>query len=449
MKKVSFKRMLTGSDKGQSLVEMAIITPLLIFLLLGVFEVGWALRGYLVLVNVNREITRFSVRPGYLNFSTRADVITSYLRVRDWTVTSLSGQLNMVFSNTGIITNTGNTTLIVSHVVVDTGLPCEDINTNPDNCECDKFETDLNYGFALDDLIIHPNIPGMEYQRGYFGPTQTVAGIRATRIDFDDLLYNDNDHNGVKDDDDGLIPRNNKFNCELIKKGGIPSSNNLIITELFYDQPQLFGFPLISNPFTDPVPLYTHTTMRIVGAARSSGRESGSLTDDIDTIGPVCDAFPFVVYKDTIEYGTDNKLNQTVDIFDGHKDHGGGGTSNDYGWLAWNPGKTSEGDLEDELMYSTTSLNDFKDPVTADEHLGRLDNVRSITGTHTNVETSHNLVSALIGKKIRIPVWDTFSSNNYHIIGFAWIQIESSGDINLPGEEVKATYLGDAKENCP
>ncbi len=39
---------------GQSLVEIAITAPLLIFLLLGVFEVGWALRGYLVLVNVNR-----------------------------------------------------------------------------------------------------------------------------------------------------------------------------------------------------------------------------------------------------------------------------------------------------------------------------------------------------------------------------------------------------------
>ncbi|MBN1218865.1 MAG: pilus assembly protein, partial [Anaerolineae bacterium] len=41
-------------EQGQSLVEMAIITPLLIFLLLGVFEVGNAVRNYMVLVNVNR-----------------------------------------------------------------------------------------------------------------------------------------------------------------------------------------------------------------------------------------------------------------------------------------------------------------------------------------------------------------------------------------------------------
>ncbi|MBN1218571.1 MAG: pilus assembly protein, partial [Anaerolineae bacterium] len=42
------------NQRGQSLVEMAIVTPLLIFLLLGVFEVGNAVRNYMVLVNVNR-----------------------------------------------------------------------------------------------------------------------------------------------------------------------------------------------------------------------------------------------------------------------------------------------------------------------------------------------------------------------------------------------------------
>ena len=76
----SNEKLLTRPAKGQSLVEMAIITPLLIFFMLGIFEVGWALRNYLVLVNVNREITRFAVRPGYLNFSTLADVNTSFQR---------------------------------------------------------------------------------------------------------------------------------------------------------------------------------------------------------------------------------------------------------------------------------------------------------------------------------------------------------------------------------
>ena len=348
-----------------------------------------------------------------------------------------------------MMTDTGNTTLIVSHIVVDTGLPCEDIGDNPDDCECDRFETDPNYGFTLDDLIIYPDIPGMGYQRGHFGPTQTLTGIRATRIDYDDLLYNDNNHDGIKDDDNGLIPRNNEFNCELIKKGGVPSSNNLIITELFFDQPQLFGFPLISNPFTDPVPLYTHTAMRLTSATRSSGYGGGGLTDDINTIGPVCDAFPFIVATDTIKFGTDDKLNQKVDILDGPD-------SSDWGFLAWNPASYNDKIyLGNELKYSTISLNDFTNArVSSDHALSVGDYVASFQGVTTGIESSDGLISALVGKKIRIPVWDSFDTSGspdaYHIVGFAWVQIESSGDIALtPHKEVMAKYLGDASDACP
>ena len=43
------KRIKVGppGEKGQSLVEMAIITPLLLLLFIGVIEVGWAIRGYI------------------------------------------------------------------------------------------------------------------------------------------------------------------------------------------------------------------------------------------------------------------------------------------------------------------------------------------------------------------------------------------------------------------
>ena len=69
--------------KGQSLVEVSVVAPLLIFMLIGVFEVGSALRGYLVLANANREITRFSVRPGYLDFSTVETTLASFESVRE------------------------------------------------------------------------------------------------------------------------------------------------------------------------------------------------------------------------------------------------------------------------------------------------------------------------------------------------------------------------------
>ncbi|MEW5961099.1 MAG: Ig-like domain-containing protein [Chloroflexota bacterium] len=444
----------TKRERGQSLVEMAIAAPILIFLLIGLFEVGWAIRSYVVLVNVNREITRFAVRPGYLDFADQTTVDASYGKVRNWVDTSLTGQLDMNFAETD-----GNATLIVSHLVADTGMPC-DPNGKGDpiqDCECNKFDPgdaayDPNYGFAIDDLIIHPDKPGMEYQAQRFGPASTSTGPRDTRLDYTQIVQE-------------LAAQNNVFNCQILKKGGIPSSNNAIITELFMDQPQLFGFPLISNPFTDPVPLYTHTSMRLVCGSRSTGSGDGNLACGVDTIGSVCDAFPFIVHEDTIDYGHDTKIDQKVDIFNGYSDFGPG---DEFGWLAWNPdnstGSSSAGYLQNELRYSTIALNDFTDARDFTDHTLSVDDyVASIGGVESTVESSANLLTALRNRKIRIPVWDTFSPGDqnspdpneqrdaYHIVGFAWVRIETSSDFEKMESDktIYARYLGDAADDCP
>jgi Flp pilus assembly protein TadG len=54
------KRKLKPTPHGQSLVEMAFITPLLLLMFIGVLEVGWAIRGYIVLLNADREGTRLT-----------------------------------------------------------------------------------------------------------------------------------------------------------------------------------------------------------------------------------------------------------------------------------------------------------------------------------------------------------------------------------------------------
>jgi hypothetical protein len=51
-------------DEGQSLVEMAMTLPLLLLMFVGLIEIGAALRDYLIVVNANREGTRFAAR-GY------------------------------------------------------------------------------------------------------------------------------------------------------------------------------------------------------------------------------------------------------------------------------------------------------------------------------------------------------------------------------------------------
>jgi len=50
------------TERGQGLLEMAVILPVLLILMLGVAEIGYALRDYLIVANANREGCRFAAR---------------------------------------------------------------------------------------------------------------------------------------------------------------------------------------------------------------------------------------------------------------------------------------------------------------------------------------------------------------------------------------------------
>ena len=47
---------------GQALVEMTLFMPLLLLILVGLLEIGWAIRGYLVLSQITREVARYGAR---------------------------------------------------------------------------------------------------------------------------------------------------------------------------------------------------------------------------------------------------------------------------------------------------------------------------------------------------------------------------------------------------
>lgn len=376
-------------EKGQSMAEIAIIAPLLIFMMLGVFEVGWALRGYLVLINVNREITRFAIRPGYMDFSTHTSVISSYNRVRDWVDTSLSGQLNLDFDEADADGDEANASLIISHLVVDTGEPCPNMAPTTD-CSCITTNP-----FPQDDLIIHPGLPGFEYQSTLFGRQQDRAGnpVR-TRIDYAGVVGR-------------MTAENNQFNCDIIKRGGVASANNVIITELFHDQPQLFGFPLISNPFTDPVPLYAHTTMRLISAARSTGTEAGNLTDGIGTIGPVCFAYPMLAPDPSLNPG------QPVNIVQN-------------GWLKWNPAgpepplSSNEAYIEAALLFPQMSVSDFQDASGAVGNLKTGSAVAKVTGNFLALQDE---MEDLANTQILIPYSTSPAADPVTVDGFVWVTI--------------------------
>ena len=222
-------------------------------------------------------------------------------------------------------------------------LPCTQEDIDDGKCDCDAFETNPNYAnnYTLDDLILHPGMIGQDYQAATFGPATTTTGSRETRLDYDAMATE-------------LAAQNNKFNCEIIKKGGVPSNNNVIITEIFHDQPQLFGFPFISNPFTDPVPLYTHTSMRLVNGARGFTAEN---------VGPVCMAYPITFNENIFNNPGNPSAPQSIDAFEGD-------APGNFGWITWNPDSSNNNApyVEEELRNPRMSVNDFTDVLDPNDH---------------------------------------------------------------------------------
>lgn len=211
--------------KGQSLVETALIVPILCIMLIGVFEVGWALRSYLILLNASREGARFAVRDVYVDFDSSSP---DWERVKNQTINSIAGTMPVDFNETG--------TLVVSYLEVNAG-------EFPDSGNCtDTYTMTIRSPLTEFGLV------------GVFGEP------KVSKFDYAEL--------GEK-----IALENRAANCELIARGGIPSVDGLVIVEIFYDHPQLIKFPFLSNKLTDPIRLHAYTIMRNIKAVRSSGKE--------------------------------------------------------------------------------------------------------------------------------------------------------------------------------
>jgi hypothetical protein len=170
-----------------------------------------------------------------------------YQLVLQHALDSLSDQLPLEFSDEP------NATMIITHLDIDTRYPCED-----QDC-ADECSANLDSVYPNDDLVILPPPVGAGYgsdpaviisdtfraQYGIGAPNHTTL--------ITDTLWEE------------LRAQNEALNCQLMAKDPAvsPSPNSIIIVEIFYDQPQLLGVPIVSNRFTDPIPLYTHTMMRI------------------------------------------------------------------------------------------------------------------------------------------------------------------------------------------
>jgi hypothetical protein len=235
------------SINGQSMTELAIIAPILLFFMIGIFEVGYALRNYLVLVNLNREAARFSIRPGYLDLRAISFEEVGYGDLVNHIIDAAGGQIKTDFGE--------SMSLLVNVIEIDTGFPCDpelrvDGQWDEADCDCDLVGTNPYTSYIT--------VNGLTDPRYYYSEPPGLE----SRFDIEALTKE-------------LAIKNNEFNCTAVKKGRLPSQEDVVIVEMIYQHEQLFGFPLISNPLMDPIELYTHTVMR-KGGFRKSPYDSGT-----------------------------------------------------------------------------------------------------------------------------------------------------------------------------
>jgi hypothetical protein len=97
-------------ERGQSLLEIAIILPIFVILLFGVVETGFGLRDYLLVCNANREGTRFAARGRFTDADVVERVVSAGGIVR-------IGGVDVPFLRThGTDPNTG---IIITHIQLD------------------------------------------------------------------------------------------------------------------------------------------------------------------------------------------------------------------------------------------------------------------------------------------------------------------------------------------
>jgi hypothetical protein len=214
-------RQLQGKQ-GQSLVEMALTLPFLLLMFVGLIEVGYVLRNYLVVVNANREGTRFAARGRWFDEPEEWEFIVD--RVVAAAGTDLRG--NPFFRTQDADGLPPNVKIAIHYVEVPSQYneelgeleeqEPEIFSAPPWGMNCPDCEP-----LGLDELIVIANKARQEneeFNRKYF----------------------------VED--------------ELLD---LPSEDNFVIIETWYDHEQLLELPIFTAFLPDKIPLYVSTQMRV------------------------------------------------------------------------------------------------------------------------------------------------------------------------------------------
>ena len=349
-------------QRGQSLVELAIVVPILLVLLLGLAEVGAALYSYQIVVNAAREGARYGAKSQY----TPDEHVAAWARqsAGSLPITVYEGEISHLDGE--------KATIIVTRLR--------------------KVYSEEVYDYEVIE-------------------TYSEGGDRSTILT-----------------DEWFTAQEEKSGELEWPAGVINQAMDMIAVEVMYDHPHLTGFfdlgnPImdlvgIDNPIPNPVPMHAVTVMRIGGSRI-----------------PSCDVYPIGVPEDALEGLEEGDVWE--DIF-------GGGGPGQFGWLCWPDHQGGDADyLADMLTDPGTSRRDFDNATDPDDHwLNTGDDVHANTGV-SNSDAIRDAMEELVGKKIRLPVWDYFNDDPdyYHISGFVWVEIVA---FDLPGQGgwIRAVFRG-------
>lgn len=258
-----------NDGRGQSLVEMAVIAPILVLMFIGLMEIGFFLWGYMTILNTDREAARFAVRPGVLDVEyaeTGEVIISGYSDIITHTLVVGQGNGNLhlreYLENERVGNDGPKAQVIVTVLGVDTNEPCRPAESCYDHRDelsnwtprCDPEES-YYHDYPNDDIIISP----LNNDSTVF--VYPVGSDNRSRID------------NIAERLTTMKAGNDRLNCEFgVHNNHFWKDDISVTVEIYYEQYQLLGFPLLTW-LGDPIPIHVQTTMRVASIKLSEPEE--------------------------------------------------------------------------------------------------------------------------------------------------------------------------------
>ena len=226
-----------GRNKGQSFVELAIVLPVLLFLLIGFVEVGAIIYNYLSLLDVVREAARFAADrdPEILNGD-----------MSDYPTSACDDNALHYYLDTAciVIGSNFNKDITLNPATDDIAIS---IFTIANNVVSDRKPNDADGVWSLYSDNWTKNCDGTLRSIIPFMPLQpTQAWVAYTTPTFG--------------------PGTPTPGAGTIIPGG-PTDKGIVLVEIYYCHQQLLNLPLISDLIPNPVPLHAFTYMPAPQAA--------------------------------------------------------------------------------------------------------------------------------------------------------------------------------------